>query len=134
MAWPPGKHIENLIFRANQLLVDCTIVRHHESLHRALIDLEGRWQDYRIILSEIHRIDQSVRYAYYVLDNEGGLIHGFDNSPDNQAIRLKYGLKWKQHLHEEIPHQHDADRNLTLMPVPMTFETFADWLTSNLAE
>jgi hypothetical protein len=114
MAWPPGKHIEDLIFRANQLLIDCNIIRHHVSLHRALIDLEGRWKDCRVILSEIHRDDLSVRYAYYVLDNEGGLIHGFDNSPDTQAIRLKYGAKWKQHLHEEIPHQHDANRKLAL--------------------
>jgi hypothetical protein len=50
MAWPPGKHIETLIAQAKQLLTNVQVVRHDESLHRALIDLEGRWLGFRIII------------------------------------------------------------------------------------
>ena len=132
MAWPPGKHIETIIAQAQQALADVRIVRHDLGLRRALIDLEGSWNNYRIIVSEIHRADETVRYAYYVLDVNNQLLHGFDNSPDTQVVKLRYGLDWKPHLHEEIPHQHDANRNLTLTKESMTFSNFIEWLTNNL--
>lgn len=132
MAWPPGTHIETLITQARRLLTDCRIVRHDVGLHRALIDLEGKWRDYRVIISEIHRADNSIRYAYYVLDNNNQLIYGFDNSPDILAIKQKYGPEWKSHIHEEVPHQHDANRQMILTPNPMTFEVFIEWLGGHL--
>jgi hypothetical protein len=131
MAWPPGDHIETLIAQAQQLLADVRIIRHDVGLHRALIDLEGQGSRYRIIVSEVHRADGSVRYAYYVLDSDNRLVYGFDNSPDTLAIKLKYGVDWKSHLHEETPHQHDASGNLMLTTDPMTFQMFIDWLTRN---
>lgn len=127
MAWPSRKHIEDLIRTARAVLTGVRIVRHDVGLRRALIDLEGQWDKYRVIVSEIHRADGTVRYAYYVLDSENRLLHGFDNSPDTLAIKLRYGVDWKSHLHEEIPHRHDANRNLVLT-TPMTFEAFIEWL------
>jgi hypothetical protein len=132
MAWPPGKHIESVIAHAEEWLTNVRIVRHDESLNRALIDLEGQWKEYRIIVSEIHRADNRVRYAYYLLDSNNQLVHGFDNSPDIFAIKLKYGAEWKSHLHEEVPHQHDKNQNLTLTSIPMTVETFFEWVSRNL--
>ena len=132
MAWPPGKHIEVVIAQAYQALTDVRVVRQDISLHRALIDLEGLRNDYRIIVSEIHRADGSMRYAYYVLSQDSQLIHGFDNSPDTLAIKKKYGRDWKSHRYEEIPHQHDADENLSLTPQAMTFEMFMAWLDQHL--
>ena len=132
MAWPPGKHIEALIAHVEQWLTDVHIIRHNESLSRALIDLEGQWREYRIIISEIHRADNRVRYADYVLDSDNRLVHGFDNSPDILAIKVKYDAEWKSHLHEEIPHQHDKNQNLTLTSTPMTFEIFIEWMNKNL--
>ena len=132
MAWPPGKHIETLIAQAQQVLADMRIVRHDVSLSRALIDLEGKRDNYRIIVSEIHRANGTVRYAYYVLDSQNRLLRGFDNSPDTQVVKLRYGIDWKPHLHEEIPHQHDANQNLILTTETMTFNIFVEWLTHNL--
>ncbi len=128
MAWPPGKHIETLINLAEETLENVRIIRRDVSQSRAIIDLEGEFKEYRIIISEIHRVRRSVRYAYYVLDRQNHVVHAFDNSPDNIAIKQKYGTTWKANLHEEIPHQHDAGGNLTLMPEPMNFDMFVECL------
>ena len=128
MAWPPGKHLESVIAQARAVLTQVRIIRYDIGRVRAIIDFEGEWADYRIIVSEIHRMEKSVRYAYYVLEQQAQVVHAFDNSPDNIAIRQRYGSQWKAHLHEEIPHQHEADGSLTLTPEPMTFERFVEWL------
>jgi len=132
MARTSGEHIENLIARIQNLFNDVSIIRYDVSWKRAIIDLEGYWKDYRIIVSEIHRSDQEMRYAYYVLDANGKVVHAFDNSPDNKAIKQKYGTDWKSYIREEVPHQHDAQDNLTLTPMPMTFEIFVKWIKENL--
>jgi len=88
MAWPPGKHLEALIKQAQQVLTHIQIIRYDVSLNRALIDLEGQWGRYRIIVSEIHRADGNIRYAYYVLNESDQLLHGFDNSPDTLVVKL----------------------------------------------
>lgn len=134
MAWPPGKHIEDVIAQAHQALAEVRVVRQDISLHRALIDLEGERNDHRVIVSEIHRADGRMRYAYYVLNQDNRLIHGFDNSPDTLAIKKKYGRDWKTHRYEEIPHQHDANGGLSLTTQPMTFDTFVAWLDQHLPE
>jgi hypothetical protein len=127
MAWPPGKHIENVITQAKTLLRNVRVIRYDESFSRAIVDLEGEWRGYRVIISEIHRVDRAVRYAYYVLDQRNQVLHAFDNSPDNVAIKQQYGAAWKIHLQAEVPHQHDAEGNLTLTAL-MTFDTFIEWL------
>ena len=63
MAWPPGKHIETVITQAKTLLTHVQIIRHDISQSRAIIDLEGDWAGYRIIVSEIHRPRRGARYA-----------------------------------------------------------------------
>ncbi|MCI5188731.1 MAG: hypothetical protein D3905_02810 [Candidatus Electrothrix sp. AS4_5] len=132
MAWPPGEHLENVIAQVRLVLEDVNIVRHDINQVRAILDIEGRWRDYRIIVSEIHRTERDVRYAYYALDHTNKLVHAFDNSPDNVAIKQRYGTQWKNHLHEEIPHQHHSDGTLTITPEPITFTTFIAWLEMEL--
>ena len=132
MAWSPGEHIEAVITQAKAFLRDVQIIRYDVSPSRAIIDLEGNWNEYRIIISEMHRQDRSVRYAYYALNDQNRLVHAFDNSPDNVAIKQKYELNWKSHIHAEVPHQHDSEGNLKLTALPITFETFVIWLTDNL--
>ena len=85
----------------------------------------------RIIISESHVADGSVRYAYYVLDAENRLFQGFDNSPDIRASKQQYGPDYRQHLHERVPHQHSSEDAVTLTE-PMTFDAFIAWLTSHL--
>lgn len=128
MAWPLGTHIERVITHARSVLDNVRIVRHDVSQTRAIIDLDGAWKQYRIIISEIHRAERTVRYAYYVLDRQNRVVAAFDNSPDHLAIKQRYGIHWKAHLRDEIPHQHDSEGNLTLTSAPMTCDAFLEWL------
>lgn len=126
MAWPPEQHFEELILQAQQELQDVHIIRRDVGQSRALIDFEATWQEYRIVVSEIHRADGTARYAYYVLDSGNQLVQGFDNSRDIQAVRLCYGSNWKVYREEEIPHRHDGAGNLSLTSFT-TFVDFVDW-------
>ena len=67
MAEPVGAALDAVIAKAQAVLQDVRLVRRDERPERSLIDFEGRWGIYRIIISEIHVADGSVRYAYYVL-------------------------------------------------------------------
>src|SRR5215813_4200594 len=66
MAEPVGAALDAVITKAQAVLQDVTVVRRDERPARSLIDVEGRWGIYRIIISEIHVADGSVRYAYYL--------------------------------------------------------------------
>ena len=105
MAEPIGAALDAVITKAQAVLQDVRLVRRDERPARSLIDFEGLWGIYRIIISEIHVADGSVRYAYYVLDAEN--------------------------LHERVPHQHSSEDALTLTE-PMNFDAFMAWLTSHL--
>ncbi len=131
MAWPSRGYFDQLIHLIRQYLRSERIVRYEIGEQRALFDIESLWDTYRIVLSEIHRPDGSRRYAYYVLDNGNQLIVGFDNSADAQAIRLRYGDEWRQHIHEEIPHTHDVNRQIRLTD-EMTVQRFFEWLQTEL--
>lgn len=131
MAWPARRHFDQLIHLAGQHLRSARVVRYEIGEQRALLDIEGLWINYRIVLSEIHRPDASRRYAYYLLDNANQPIIGFDNSADTQAIRLRYGSYWRQHIHEEIPHTHDVNRKIHLTD-EMTVQRFFEWLQTEL--
>lgn len=130
MAWPTRTHFNQLIFDASELLSDLVVLRNEIGLNRSLIDLEGTWHHLRIIVSEIHRPDGSVRYAYYVLDGRNHMIIGFDNSSDIQAIRLLYRNDWRNHLQEEIPHCHN-NRGEVSLTEPMSFDLIFSWLKRN---
>ena len=131
MAEPVGAALDAVITKAQAVLQDVRVVRRDERPARSLIDFEGRWGIYRIIISEIYVADGSVRYAYYVLDAENRLFQGFDNSPDIRASKQRYGPAYRQHLHERVPHQHSSEDTLTLTE-PMNFDAFMAWLTSHL--
>jgi hypothetical protein len=131
MARPPGAALDTLIAKAQATLQNVRLVRRDERPARALIDLEGWWGPYRVIVSEIHLADGGVRYAYYVLDAEDHLVQGFDNSPDIRAIKLRYGKDYRQHLQERVPHQHSAEDALSLTE-PMSLDAFIAWLKAKL--
>jgi len=54
---PVGKYINELIATARATFRDVQITRRDERPARALIDIEGRWAVYRIIVSEIILLD-----------------------------------------------------------------------------
>ncbi len=131
MAWPPDRHFTAIIQKANRVLRDVRFLR--ETVHRshAVLNLEGSWGNYRIVASEIHRNNGTVKYSYYVLDKNNVMVAGFDNSPDRFALRLKYGPTFSAHLHEELPHQHPPDGDIRLTEW-MDFEEFLAWVEENL--
>ncbi len=133
MANPTGKHIQHIIDYAKKHFSYIRILReaYGGESSPGLIDLEGVWQTYRIIITEVHRINGPIRYSYYVLDKNNQLMHGFDNHRDKYVIKLKYGKKWQAHQDEEIPHQHNAQRHITLTNF-MTFDMFIAWLNTHL--
>jgi hypothetical protein len=62
MAWPVEEHFQQLVEYAHRVLREVRILRRDEdNPERAFIYLEGKWQDYRVMVSEIHRRDGSVR-------------------------------------------------------------------------
>ncbi len=126
------EHIERVIEQAKSFLTNVSVLRYDIGKNRAIIDLQGNWKEYRIIVSEIHRINRGVRYAYYVLDQDNKVVNAFDNSTDVLAIKQKYGSNWKSNINAEIPHQHDSEGNITLTPVPVNFKIFMKWLNENL--
>ena len=67
MAEPVGTALDAVITKAQAVLQDVRLVRRDERPARSLIDFEGRWGLYRIIVSETHVADGSVRYAYLCL-------------------------------------------------------------------
>ncbi|MDM8526845.1 hypothetical protein QUF58_01425 [Anaerolineales bacterium HSG24] len=132
MVWPPRRHFETLIAQAKNKLPHVNSIKQNIDMHRAIIDIEATWQKYRVVIQEIHRPDNTIRYSYYLFTEDNQLKHGFDNSCDRKAIRLKYGETWREHLQAEIPHQHDHNRQVTLTDEPMTYEKFVVWLTQYL--
>lgn len=132
MAWPPGNHFETIVNKAKDFFDIVSVKRYEIGYSHAILDLEGRWRQYRIIIAEIHRQDGSWRYAYYVLDSENEIVHAFDNSPDISAVKQKYGSDWKSRFHEEIPHEHDGEGNILLSPTLLSFEAFISWLVEYL--
>ena len=132
MAWTFGANLDAILNQARQVLSNVHVLRCDSSQSRAILDFEDTCGEYRIIVSEIHRAQRPVRYAYYVLNQQNQLVHAVDNSPDNLAIKLRYHQDWKAHLHEEIPHQHDADGNISLTATAMTCEWFFEWLQEQM--
>ena len=133
MAWSSQKIVNALISQAQRFLDDLKIIDIDINEDRALVKLEGRWQNYRLVVSEVHRPDGTVRYTYYVLGKNNRHIHRFDNAGDIKALKLRYGQNRKASQYAEIPHQHDANGNIALT-APMTFEIFVKWLNDNLAD
>ena len=60
---PVGEYINELIATARETFRDVQVTRRDERSARALIDMEGWWGAYRIIISEIILLDGSIRRA-----------------------------------------------------------------------
>jgi hypothetical protein len=131
MAWPPGEHLQTLIENFSRQFRDARIRQRDADDQRAFVELEGWRNRYRVIVSEIHRSDASVRYAYLVFDADWHLQHGFDNSADREALRTRYGADWTLHLYEETPHYHAPNGQIQVTK-PMDFDSFLIWLKENL--
>jgi len=97
-----------------QSFTQVQIIRQEVTPDIFILEVDCRYQRYRVVISEI--VDQKGRkYAFYLLNDKNMLIVPFDNSPDRVAIELKYGEGWKRHFKERICHQHCYDRKETML-------------------
>ncbi len=85
---------------------------------RSIVEITGYWESYRVIIKETHS-SGLCRYAYYVLHDDS-VLFGFDNYPDRQALRLKYGRTYIDHLHELVPHRHGRGKQDVRLTEPWT--------------
>jgi hypothetical protein len=102
-----------------------------ERPERALLKLTARYGDFDLYISDIVFPDGSHKYAYYVLQQQK-VISGFDNAPDPEVLKLKYGAEYTQHRLESIPHVHGTDKTHALLTDIMDFEQFLAWVQTNL--
>ncbi len=98
---------------------------------RALLTVEGSFDDLRIVIKEIVT-PVLRRYAYYILDG-GSVLVGLDNYPDRTALRLKYGDRFTAHLDDLIPHRHGPHKMTTELTDVWSAQRFLDELRPQIA-
>jgi len=99
---------------------------------RALLKLNARYGDFDLYISEIVFPNELRKYAYYVL-RQKKVIAGFDNAPDPEMLKLKYGPEYVQHRLEPLPHMHGVDKMTATLMDCMDAEQFLAWVQTNLA-
>lgn len=111
--------------------VHVTLLARDERPQRALLKFAARYGDFDLHISEIVFPDGSRKYAYYVLNNQK-IIIGFDNAPDPEVLKLKYGTKYAQRRLEPLPHMHTANKASVMLTDATEFEHFLTWIQENL--
>ncbi|GAK50946.1 hypothetical protein U14_02188 [Candidatus Moduliflexus flocculans] len=99
---------------------------------RAILRLTAEYGAFRIVVTELFS-ENLRKYRYYALKGDWVEV-GFDNSPDPQVIRLKYGRIGKEHVGEHIPHVHLQDKTELALTDDMTFQMFVEWLKTNIIQ
>ena len=117
------RHFEQILTLAHRNFSDVQVRFYDISARRAILKLTGAYGDKRVEITEI-LTPQVRKYSYYLLRSDLVLL-GLDNSEDRQALRLKYGTEFVQHLYEPVPHLHTENkRKLTLTEQ----KSFADFM------
>lgn len=93
---------------------------------RAILAIEGRFDRYRVLIKETVSPTRR-RYAFFVLSGNRVML-GLDNHADRQALRLKYGDDFADHIHELIPHRHGPDKTTTQLTEEWTAQEFLNEL------
>ena len=105
---------------------DVRIARSSFTERRALLDVYCTFKGYQArILELIDPVGRS--YAYYVL-HDTEIVAGFDNAPDGDALRKKYGNQFGRHRTERIPHAHGRNKETLSLTEEMTYEAFWRWI------
>ena len=132
MVSSPTEYLDSLIPAFSQAFKDAIVVERDDRPERCLLEMSGRYGQYRIRLLEIVSPHTSRKYVYYVLDGEH-VVAGFDNTPDVQALKLKYGAKYTDYRSERIPHLHTENKTRVSLTDEMTLVSFIAWLYANIA-
>ena len=124
-----AEHFARIIQQANALLHNVTIST-DSTPERSILRLTAEYGKCRVIATELWNRDER-KYSYYVL--RGTYIEaGFDNSPDPQAIRLKFGRIGSEHEQEYVPHLHTENKQRLTLTDEIDFHFFLEWLTNNV--
>lgn len=108
MATTPTNNFPDLIKIAREKLENILYERIEQNQQRAIYEIHGVWKNYDIRLKEIYS-NEIKMYSYYVLQHRR-IILGFDNYPDKQVLKQRYGQQFSKHLSELIAHKHGLDK------------------------
>lgn len=97
---------------------------------RSFLRLTAEYGSRRIVAKEIVTAGER-RYSYYIL-RSSYVEAGFDNSPDPQAIRLKFGRIGLEYAQERIPHLHTENKQKLVLTDDIDFDYFLEWLIHNV--
>lgn len=124
-------HFDGIVHLAQQAFhqVAYTI---DSSPQRAILKLNARHDDLRIIVVELFS-DSQRKYRYYAL-RDNWVVAGFDNSPDPRAIRLKYGRIGEAYAGKPVPHLHLHDKTELVLTDENMFADFVTWLQENYTD
>lgn len=94
-----------------------------------ILRLQAHYKHFEISLTELIA-DKQRKYRYYVLSKDKVIV-GFDNSPDPQAVRLKFG-RMGSFAGSLVPHVHLDNKRTIELTDEMTFPMFIEWLEVHL--
>lgn len=125
-------YFDRIIAQCQALCERATPVTRDERPARALLKITATYGSYTLHILDIVFPDGSRKYAYYVLQNDTVIV-GFDNTPDPEALQLKYGARYTQHRLETIPHIHTANKTVVALTDEIDFDQFVVWIQENLS-
>ena len=132
MAETPTEYLDRVTALFTAAFESSAVVNRDDRPDRCLLEMTGQYGIYRVRLLEVVAPNAPRKYAYYVLQDDRVIV-GFDNVPDPQVRRLKYGSAHAAHRYERIPHCHATDKASTELAPETTCADFIAWVESNLA-
>jgi hypothetical protein len=128
---PTTRCFDCIIARCRELCTGVQVLAYDERPARALILSNARYGDYDIYITEVVLSDDTRKYAYYALKDEQ-VIAGFDNAPDPDALKIKYGAHYTRHRLELVPHLHHAGKTQVSLTDALDFDQFIAWIDRHL--
>ena len=127
MEEPSYKTLDRLISQLSQRFVEVEVKRRVVTPDVDILDVECIYKTFRVIISEIIETTKR-KYAYLLLDSSNDIVVIFDNSPDWKVAQLKYGVNYRIHSKERIPHKHSYKRQEITLTSEMTLTDFLMWI------
>ncbi len=125
-------YFDYVLTLCQRVCASVNLVMRDERPERALLKLTARYEDFALYISEVVFPNESRKYAYYVLQQQK-VIAGFDNAPDPEVLKLRYGVEYVQHRLEQLPHMHGIDKMAVTLTDIMDVEKFLAWIQTNLS-
>ncbi|HJH26408.1 MAG TPA: hypothetical protein C5S37_06445 [Methanophagales archaeon] len=75
-------------------------------------------------------MENEVRRHFDEIINSDLVVIGFDNAPDINALKIKYGEGYVHHLDERIPHFHGKGKKNTELTKEISFREFLEKIKS----